>query len=86
MRPAAEPRDGWAHLSVVGGQQERFVGPAAGANLDAALAGVDGGGGPDELVDEGMLNRTFFGSQLVCAGQPSAPSMLHLGFIMFYWA
>lgn len=48
MSAVSEPRDGWAHPSVVGGQRERVFGAAAEADLDAALADVDGGGGPHE--------------------------------------
>ena len=76
MSAVSEPRGGWAHPSVVGGQRERVVGAAAEADLDAAVADGEGGGGPHELMDEGAISANLIlelrflsrGSRTRCGG------------------
>ena len=76
MSAVSEPRDGWAHPGVIGGQRERVVGAAAEADFDAALADVDGGGGPHDLVEEGAITANLIleltfpprGSHTRCGG------------------
>ena len=49
MSAVSEPTDGWTHPSVVGSRREWVIGAGAEADLDAAPADVDGGGGPTSL-------------------------------------
>ena len=59
MSAVSGPRDGWARPSVVGSRRERVVGARAEADLDAAPADVDGGGGPHGLVEEGVMSANL---------------------------